>query len=170
MSKTGLRKGLSELSKEEIIGVVCELYDSRKDAREYLDYWLDPDPEKALEDYKERVDKMFFYSTGKNRSQPAVNDLKRLVNHFSTIVFDSEKIDDLLVHIAERQYIWLTRKRSGFNQCETAVRRACDNARTYIESADLEDLYGLRLERLDESIKDFYNDLPRPRRRWWRHL
>ena len=61
MSKTGLRKGLSELSKEEIIGVVCELYDSRKDAREYLDYWLDPDPEKALEDYKERVDKIFLF-------------------------------------------------------------------------------------------------------------
>lgn len=168
MSKTGLRKGLSGLSKEEIIEVVCELYDSRKEAKEYLEYWLCPDPDRALEDYKERVDKMFFYSTGKNRSQPSSHDLKRLVNYFSTIVFDSDKIADLLVHMAERQYIWVTRRRSGFKQCEVNVRRAYDNARIYIEGADLEDLFGLRLERLDENITDFYNNLPLPRRHRWR--
>lgn len=155
------------MSKSEIIEVVAELYDARREAKDYLDYWLSPNPEKALLDYKAMADKMFFYSTGKNRSQPAANDLRRLVKHFSTLVFESEKIADLLIHIAERQYVWLTQRRSGFMQCETAVRRAYDNAYAYVEGAALEDMYGLRLERLKDDIDEFFRNPPKRRRGWW---
>lgn len=169
MSKAGLKKALSEMSKKEIIESVCELYEARREAKEYLDYWIDPNPDKALEDYKQTVDKMFFYSTGKTRSQPAANDLKRLVKYFSSLVFDGEKSSELLLHIAERQYQWVTKKRGGVMQTETATRRAYENARTYIESAGLEGMYGLRLERLKEAIDEFYRTAPQTRRRgWWR--
>lgn len=168
MSKTSLKKALAGMSREGMTEVICELYDSRREAKEYLDYWADPAPEKALEDYKEKVDKMFFYSTGRTRSQPAAADLKRLEKYFSSLVFDPEKTADLLLHIAERQFLWLTRKTSGFLQSEKAVRRALDTARIYIEETAQESLYSLRLGRLAESVGKFYADPPEPRRAWWR--
>lgn len=168
MSKATLKKALSSMTKEEIIESICELYDSRREAKDYLEYWINPNPDEALEKYKETVDKMFFFSSGKNRSQPAANDLKRLVKYFSSLVFDSEKTSDLLLHIAERQYLWLTRRTSGFLQAEPAVRRAYDQAKAYVEGSALENLYGLRLERLSEAINEFYRNPPEPRRAWWR--
>lgn len=156
------------MSKEEIIEAVCELYDSRREARDYLDYWADPDPEKAIEDYKLMVDRLFFYSTGRNRSQPSAADLKRLEKHFSSLVFDPEKTSELLLHIAERHFQWLTRRTSGFHEAEKGVRRSLENARVYIENAALDHLYGLRLDRLGEKIDEFYRELPEPRRGWWR--
>ncbi len=156
------------MDKEELIEVLSELYDARKEAKEYLDYWVSPDPDMALEDNKALIDKMFFYSTGKNRSQPAANELKRVVRYFSLLVFDSEKIADLMIHIAERQYVWASQKTSGILQTETAVRRAYDNARIYVEGADLESLFGLRLKRLIESIDEFYRNPPGQRSGWWR--
>lgn len=168
MSKSSLKKALGELTKQQLAQMVCELYDSRREAKEYLDYWLSPNPDKALADYKEAVDKMFFYSTGKNRSQPAANDLRRHVKHFSSLVFDSEKTADLLLHIAERQFEWLTRRTSGCMQAEKAVRRALKQAADYIESAALEEQFGLRLGRLTEKVDKFYRNQPQPRRRWWR--
>lgn len=168
MSKASLKKALKEMSREEMVEVLCELYDARREAKEYLDYWADPHPDAALEQYKEAVDKMFFYSTGKNRSQPSASDLKKMEKYFSSLVFDPEKTADLLLHIAERQYLWLTRRTSGFQQVEKAVRRAYDNASRYVEEAALESLFGLRLERLKESIDEFYKNPPEQRRGWWR--
>lgn len=168
MSKASLKKALATMTKEEIIESVCELYDSRREAKEYLDYWVNPNPDSILEQYKEAVDKMFFFSSGKNRSQPAANNLKRHVKYFSSLVFDSEKTADLLMHIAQCQYLWLTRRTSGFMQAETAVRRAYEQAKAFVEEAALENIYGLKLERLKELIDDFYRHPPEPRRAWWR--
>lgn len=168
MSKVALKKALGELSKEEIIETVCELYDVRKEAKEYLDYWCAPDPAKCLEEYKAKVSKMFFYSSGKNRSRPSATELKLLVRHFSTLVFEPEKVADLLLYICECQYIWVTRKRGGLAQTESAARRVLGQAREYIEEAGLDDIFGLRLERLSTDIDDFYRDVPKMRRRGWR--
>ena len=43
MPKVTLKKYLGTLEKSEIIDVVLDLYDARKEAKEYLDYFLNPD-------------------------------------------------------------------------------------------------------------------------------
>lgn len=172
MSKAALKKTLAKMPQEAIADLVCELYDSRKEAKEYLEYWLNPDPSKALEAAKESVDKMFFFSSGKNRKEPSATSLKKLVKDFSLMVFEPEMIADLLVHIASQHYKWLTQKASGFTTAETSVRRSYDNAYAYMESSGLESVFGLKLQRLKEQIDDFFRHPPEPkrrhRRRWWR--
>lgn len=172
MSKAALKKTMSALEKEQVIEIVCELYDARKEAKEYLEYWLNPNPAKALETAKESVDKMFFFTSGKNRKEPSATSLKKLVKDFSLMVFEPEMIADLLVHIAMQHYKWLTGKTSGFMTVETSVRRSYENAFTYVEGAGLEPVYGLKLQRLKEYIDDFFRHPPEPkrkhRRRWWR--
>lgn len=172
MSKAALKKTLANMPPEAIADLVCELYDSRKEAKEYLEYWLNPDPAKALESAKETTDKMFFFSSGKNRKEPSATSLKKLVKDFSLMVFEPEMIADLMVHIASQHYKWLTQKTSGFLSAETSVRRSYDNAFSYVESSGLEPIYGLKLQRLKEYIDDFFRHPPEPKRkrhrRWWR--
>lgn len=52
MSKAQLKKHLSALNKEQIIEVMLELYDARKEAKEYLEFYLNPNEDEKLEEYK----------------------------------------------------------------------------------------------------------------------
>ena len=39
MSKTTIKKLLQSMTKDEIIGLVLELYSAKKEAKEYLEYY-----------------------------------------------------------------------------------------------------------------------------------
>ena len=48
MSKATVRKTLNSMPKEEIIGMVLEMYDARKEAKEYLEFYVNPDEDGKL--------------------------------------------------------------------------------------------------------------------------
>ena len=52
MSKATLKKYLGSLDKSEVIDVVLDLYDARKEAKEYLEYFLNPDETAKMKEYK----------------------------------------------------------------------------------------------------------------------
>ena len=52
MSKATVKKILMSMPKEEIIGMVLEMYDARKEAKEYLEFYANPDEDGKLEEYK----------------------------------------------------------------------------------------------------------------------
>ena len=60
MSKAKLKKYLQTLSKEQIIEVMLELYDARKEAKEYLEFYLAPDSNAELEKCKKAIRQEFF--------------------------------------------------------------------------------------------------------------
>lgn len=67
MSKAQLKKHLSALTKEQIIEVILELYDARKEAKEYLEFYLNPNEDEKLEEYKRIIrDEFFPKRTGLN--------------------------------------------------------------------------------------------------------
>lgn len=59
MSKAQLKKYLQTLPHEQIVQVVLDLYDARKAAKEYLEFYMDPDAAKAVENAKKAVLKVF---------------------------------------------------------------------------------------------------------------
>lgn len=67
MSKAKLKRALAALDKEELITMVTELYDARKEAKEYLEYWIDPDAKRELERVEKLVDRQFFTPQGVSR-------------------------------------------------------------------------------------------------------
>ena len=60
MSKVLLKKKLASMPKAEIIGLVAELYEAKKEAKEYLDYWMNPDEDAKLEEYMKIVRYEFY--------------------------------------------------------------------------------------------------------------
>ena len=68
MSKATVKKILMSMPKEEIIGMVLEMYDARKEAKEYLEFYANPDEDGKLEEYKKIITEE-FYPSREDRSQ-----------------------------------------------------------------------------------------------------
>lgn len=52
MSKATVKKLLTSMPKEDLIRMVLEMYDARKEAKEYLEFYVHPDEDRKLEEYK----------------------------------------------------------------------------------------------------------------------
>ena len=97
----GLREVKSELNKlekEALIKHISELYKKFKPVKEYLDFYINPDEKKILEQYKERVTEGFFpkrgYRLKLSISRKAISDFKKLGA-------SQEGLVDLLLHYVE---------------------------------------------------------------------
>ncbi len=165
MSKAELKKTLTRMSKEEIIGMVTEMYDVRPEARVYLEYWLNPDADAELERRKEMVNDMYFFRSGKLRRAPTATELKRVVKDFETLCYDPEKVADLLVYIADASLRWVVSGQKTQAAPRKSLERNIGIAREYVEKSGLEGVYGLRLDRMKEAAKDYYDNPPEPPRR-----
>ena len=64
MSRAKLKKYLQTLPKEQVIEVILELYDARKEAKDYLEFYLTPDSNAELEKCKKIIRKDFFPPRG----------------------------------------------------------------------------------------------------------
>ena len=64
MSRAKLKKYLQTLPKEQVIEVILELYDARKEAKDYLEFYLTPDSNAELEKCKKIIRQEFFPPRG----------------------------------------------------------------------------------------------------------
>lgn len=169
-----MKKTLQSMEHDEIVNVVLELYAARKDAKDYLEYWLDPDAEKELEKCEKLVSRQFFTPQGVNRRSPSLTTVNKIVKDFMTICFEPEKVAALLLYIGEKLAEWLEfrYRRVTFR---TSLKKYVDEAKLYIENHELESIYGIRLEKLTaraEAIEQWQEDYVNRRgrrglRRWW---
>lgn len=169
MSKTKLKKALAALDKEEIITMVTELYDARKEAKEYLEYWIDPDAEKELERVMKLADRQFFTPQGVSRRSVSLPTVNKLIKDFMSICFEPERVANLLIFITERMADWLEvrYRRVAYR---ASLRKYLNEASLYVETHELEGVFGLRLERLRERVEalEHFQEETAPRRWGWR--
>ncbi len=165
MSKSKLKKTLSALDKEKLIEVITELYDARKEAKEYLEYWLDPDSGKELERVQKLVSRQFVTPQGVARRTPSLPTVNKYIKDFMTICYERERVGELLLYVAEQMCDWLDRRYRRVSY-RTSLRKYLDEAALYVENHELEDLYGIRLERLRERVAalEAYQNEVAPRR------
>ena len=169
MSKSKLKKALAALDKDEIITMVTELYDARKEAKEYLEYWLEPDAGKELERVEKLADRQFFTPQGVSRRSLSLPTLNKLIKDFMSICFEPEKVAELLIFITERMADWLEvrYRRVAYR---TSLRKYLNEAVLYVETHELESVFGIRLERLRGRVEalESYQEEHAPRRWGWR--
>lgn len=164
MSKAKLRKTLASMEKEEIIETILELYSVRKEAKDYFEYWLNPDSDKLLEKSKGDIKKLFFTSKDISRRKPATSALNKIVKDFMTVCFGTDKNADLLLYLAEQQTEWISRRRAAFSYLPS-LNNNVKNVELYIVSNDLEPIFGLRLENLKTKTEEIKENMLPPRRR-----
>ncbi len=145
MSKTTLKKQLKELTRDQLIEVVLDLYDARKDAREYLEYYINPDEKKMYEKYKGVIMKEFFPQKGRAKGRTSV--CKKAIKDFISLHPAARLIADLrlsLVEVicrhAEIGKSWLKDSQEG-----TALSVFADTL-NYLFANDLLDEYQRRID------------------------
>jgi len=101
MSKTGLKKHLLSLTKEQVIEQVLGLYDTCKPAKEYFEYFLNPDEKEQFDNYKAIIVNEFYpkgkYAEPKTRFSVA----KKAIAEFRSLSPSPELLGDLMVTLAE---------------------------------------------------------------------
>lgn len=84
MSKATLKKYLLSHSKEQIIDIMLELYDARKEAKDYLDFRLFPDCNAGLEKCKKIIRNEFFLTRGFSE-EPSFAKCRKVISNFEKL-------------------------------------------------------------------------------------
>lgn len=170
MSKAALKKVLKDMDASQLREVICELYEVRPEAKEYLEFWINPDLPKESEKYKLRIYKLFFISEGRPRKSPDFKELKTQLKYFSTLGVDSECLAELHLYAFEIYSLWLTTRNKVMSH-EKRVETYRKDIEAMLDKHGLENIYGLRFQRaIDEFDKIFHRGDLRARRGWRRWL
>jgi hypothetical protein len=104
MSKTQLKKELQQLDKESIINVVLDLYMAKKEARDYLDFFVDPDINKRIENAKDKIAKELMRGRLGYRSKTRISHLRKIVKDVESLQPGAEYVAELMVYTIELAY------------------------------------------------------------------
>lgn len=99
MSKGALKKYLGTLQKGEIIEMVLDLYVARKEAKEYLEYFLNPDEEEKLKEYKAIILNEFFPKRGDGKCRFSV--CRKAISDFRKLHPSPKNLADLMLYLIE---------------------------------------------------------------------
>ena len=103
MSKSQVKKLLTGMSKEEVINVVMELYDARKEAKDYLDYYANPNETGELEKFKKIVLKEFD-DNGIRMPQCRFSVCRKTLSDFKKLAPSEDSLAEAMVFYVERAY------------------------------------------------------------------
>lgn len=147
MSKAALKKALKEQDNESLAQIILEVYEKRPEAKDYFEFWLNPDAEAELEKYKKKIFKLFFMSEGKPRRSPDFTEIKKLLKYFLSYGVDPEVSAELELYVCEQYLIWMDLRRfiaSHFTRLDKFI----SEAKVFIESHLLDELFAIRIERI----------------------
>lgn len=83
MSKTTLKKVLDDLSKEQLAEMILDIYSNRKDAKDYFEFYLNPDVDKLFEKYYIAIYKE-LHRFKRYYSAARVSRIKKAIKEFAS--------------------------------------------------------------------------------------
>lgn len=90
MSKTQLKKELKNFDREQLAQLVLDIYDARKEARQYLEFFLNPDVNALMAKYRDAIGKELMRGTWR-RSKARISEIKKMVKEFDSYGIDAEQ-------------------------------------------------------------------------------
>ena len=101
MSKATIKKLLKSMPKEDIISMVLEMYDARKEAKEYLEFFANPDEDAELEKYKKIIVEEFYPAKARQNPKLRFSECRKAVSDFRKLKPSADKLADLMVCYVE---------------------------------------------------------------------
>lgn len=100
MSKALLKKYLGSLNKAEIIQIVLDLYEARKEAKEYLEYFINPNEQRKMEEYKQIIENEFYPKRGFPKCSFSV--CRKAIADYRKLHPSPENLGDLMIFFVEQ--------------------------------------------------------------------
>lgn len=137
MSKTQFKKELASLDRGQLVTLLLDLYSARKEAKEYFDFFCNPDQDKLFDKYIAVVDKEL--SRGKYRECKArISRIKGAVREFASYGVEPEAV--LKMYCRCLALGLLTEQRLNFPP--TLIRGFAGMLDDMVKFADRHNLYG----------------------------
>lgn len=86
---------MASLNKEEMIEIILEMYDNRKEVKEYLNYYLEPNEIEQFEKYKKIIKDEYYPKRGEPKIRLAV--CKKAISEFSKLHPSPELEAELMI-------------------------------------------------------------------------
>jgi hypothetical protein len=99
MSKLLLKKMLQSMDKQEIMSLIFEMYDSKKEIKEYLDYVVSPNEKEQLTKAKKIIENEYFPAKGWPKERLSV--AKKAISDFAKLKPSPELEAELLIFLVE---------------------------------------------------------------------
>ena len=100
MSKSRLKKELAGMTQEQTADLMIQVYEASKEAKAWLDFYLNPDIEALSEKYRKQIHLKCYGRSGKAR-RPKMRDCNQIIKTFSQIVQDPTPVSDLMLYFME---------------------------------------------------------------------
>ena len=88
------------MTQEQTADLMIQVYEASKEAKAWLDFYLDPDIEALSEKYRKQIHQKCYGRSGKAR-RPKMRDCNQLIKTFSLIVQDPAPVGDLMLYFME---------------------------------------------------------------------
>ena len=97
MSKIQLKKELSRLDREQLIGIILDNYSLRKDAKAYFDFFINPDIDKLTEKYSLLIEKEML--RGKyTKSTARLSRVRTHIREYASFGVPPESVQELMIY------------------------------------------------------------------------
>lgn len=100
MSKKSLKKELDKMSREQLEEMILQAYESRKDFREYLEYFVNPNPAKLFEKSLAQLAKE-CQRGNRGRSKARITVIRKVISDFKSYEPGDEDVCRLMLAAIE---------------------------------------------------------------------
>lgn len=153
MSKTGLKKLIAKMDKDQLGSLILNLYAAKKDAKDYLDFFVDPDIDKRLDKAKQIIDKSIF-RVKRGIVKPKLKNIKDAIKSISSLTPGDEYVAEIMTYSVERFFAGAMFGRMS----DTTLRSVLKLMKDTILFADKAGLAEYSIPRIESAIENLKTD------------
>lgn len=158
MSRAQVKKILSTLSKDQLEELVLDLYDARKGAKEYLEFFADPNSDALLETLCKKIEDNFYLPGNKARRRVRLTPANVALDEFIKSCPGTAYVAQAMMYYAAllTDYYFFAR---GNSQIAAAAMRQFRRALEYADAnSEFKGSVAKRAEKIIGVWLDYYSD------------
>lgn len=145
MSKSQLKKELNTFTREELVEVILNTYDSSKEAKEYFEFFINPDADKLLENKTQLIAKEISRTRRGGYSKYRISHIRNIIKGFASFGITPEYV----VRLMGNTISMLTGHYRYYHYTETQIKGLLKLVADYIVYSDKQGMLQSALEYID---------------------
>lgn len=147
MSKATLKKELARFDSAQLTQIILDIYDCNKSAKDYLEFFINPDVEKLRDRFDRAVTKELSRSKW-GRSKARISLIRRLLKDFQSFQPGAEAVSGAMLQIITAALAWQHR----LDYPQTLADGIAGILEQYVIFCDSHGMLDAALERLDSLL------------------
>lgn len=152
MSRSKFEKLVNEMPKKDLVELVMNLYDAKKEAKDYFEYFLNPDEEKAAEKCRAVFVKEFT-KTGVRPPKGRISKCKKALDAFEALHPSVERRIDLRLYLADLASKYGLRNYRIWEKCCKTIEKKFRETLVLIADFGAVDAFRPRIDQLQNQAE-----------------